>query len=112
MFRLVEAPSLSPGTCFMCNSGHASPCVDTLMQNIDGNRIYVCERCVNTMASMFGWLTPEDAAKTRAALEGLTAALDSAEAELEQERANKLVSLEDAFRLVEARNSVSTPAPA
>jgi hypothetical protein len=62
--RLVEAPGLTPGHCYLCHSGHASPSVDTMRD--DGIwRVYLCERCVGEGARLFDWISPEEGTDLR-----------------------------------------------
>lgn len=58
-FRLVDAPALPPGCCYLCNT-HQGPMVDTRADD-GAARVYVCARCASNLAGLFGWISPERA---------------------------------------------------
>lgn len=61
MFLRDERPTLDPGICFICELSPESRYVDTLF-NFEPDvfsaligRKFVCESCIQTMATCIGW---------------------------------------------------------
>ena len=67
--QLTHSPQALPGSCKGCGSGTKLPFVDTGWSEDYHGAIYYCRECVATMAELFGFITPEQAAELRANIE-------------------------------------------
>jgi hypothetical protein len=100
--------------------GHMGPFADTQVdlgavedQNGFG-WLYVCKKCVGTMAALFGFETPEQVAARSELMASADARITELEAQLEAERENKVVKLselEDMGVVLVAPPAFDLPAP-
>lgn len=108
---LVEAAHLSPGQCFICG-GNEGPMVDTRVDIAGDGRFYICTRlCLPMIGRCAGYLDPQTAGQIAEASEAVVARVAELEAELEREKASKVVSLDDALAIFEKRLAVAGKAP-
>ena len=90
--NLIDSYPFPPGVCACCG-GIGTPVIDTLAEDVLGNRVYVCAGeggCLDQMARLAGWASPDE---RRALGEEYVAACERAAA-LEADRENAKFDLE------------------
>lgn len=71
--RIVDAPELHPGCCFLTRTDKG-PFVDTMfdVDDLDARgRLYIARSTVADLAGMFGFISPEQAARLRVQVDEL-----------------------------------------
>lgn len=102
-FQWLKAPVFTPTQCCTCST-HAHPdgFVDLLADTISG-RLYICAGCVNQAGRQIGMLSRENAGDLTDRLADAANLVADLESQLEDEKANKVVSLADVKTLVGIR---------
>lgn len=109
---LVEGPYFTPGHCMICG-GNQGKMIDTCVDIPGDGRMYLClKTCVPLIAKACRWLTPEQGDALLERLGEATTEMTEAKAELERERENRVVSLDDALRMIREAQPVTVGAPA
>ena len=95
---VTETARHLPAACAVC-TGHMGPFADTQVdlgavedQNGYG-WLYVCRKCVGTMAALFGYITPDTASALLDKIDEIKAHAAETEDALLAEKASKVVSL-------------------
>lgn len=101
---------MSPTMCIACRESYG-PYVDLLVTLPTWGHAYLCARCTVDAGREIEMLAAEDAAKLDANIRTLDAALESTRAELEREKAEKFIRLEDARKILSDRIPVSEGSP-
>ena len=100
-FGWVRAPVFNPTICTTCfTHSHKDGFVDLIAEDSAGRRLYMCASCVYTAGQKVGMLSPHQADALRRELAHAHENLLDAQAELEEEKDNRVVSLKDARTLV------------
>lgn len=73
---LVPNMRKAPGRCGICNTtpmedGKPRPAIDTNVDVDWGNNLYICDECTDVIAGLLDWITPEEYAQMKAALNQL-----------------------------------------
>jgi hypothetical protein len=83
--------------------------VDLLVDTPVNGRLYMCATCLFQAGRVMGMLNPEQSTKLTERLAAASDRVLELERELEQERGSKLVSLDDARRLILSGSKTSDP---
>lgn len=108
-FTVVEHPLLSPTECLTCKT-HACDegFIDTGVEVFPYGRVYFCARCAWQAAGLVGCNDPGQVADDTTAIRQLEFELAATVAELEHERTNKVVSIDDVRVLIENGGSTTS----
>lgn len=68
-FKLTTAPEALPGSCMKCGSADRKFFVDTGLNIEFHGAIYFCNLCLEEMAQLAGYLSPESAEKIKTRME-------------------------------------------
>ena len=100
-FQWVKAPVFNPTTCSTCfTHSDKNGFVDLIAEDSAGRRFYMCANCVYTAGQKMGMLSPHQGDELRRQLAHAHESILDLQAELEEEKDNKVVSLKDAKTLV------------
>lgn len=100
-FAWVKAPVFNPTICTTCfTHSHKDGFVDLIAEDSAGRRLYMCASCVYTAGQKVGMLSPHQGDELSRQLAHSREDVLDLQAELEEERNNRVVSLKDARTLV------------
>lgn len=102
----TDVATFFPTAC-ICGS-QTAPFVDTGAEIYGAYHVYLCERCVTSAAEQLGFTRPSERAKLDELVDAQRAFIEELEAEVEEEQADKFVSLEVVQALLEAGPPGST----
>ncbi len=109
-FAWVKAPVFNPTICTTCfTHSHKDGFVDLIAEDSAGRRLYMCASCVYTAGQKVGMLSPHQGDELRRQLAHSHEDVLDLQAQLNEEKDNRVISLKDARELFGGNHAPQQP---